>query len=312
HHRYEEKELKSPEPIKFKFHVYNEQSKDRSFEFSGKVVDANGTPIDGSAIEVMQSQSDIYRGKSKLDGSFSFRIPRMWNRDPQHSGYTVKVSKGQLMSSQYITETDFWYPVTLTLEDSQASYSGVVVDTDGKPIPNCEVIAFDFYQGQTGSTGGQSKLTDSAGRFKFDRLVPGGSIHFRVGDAGGNSPTGTVHYPKSGVQMIEAGNHDLGTITVPRAGEPVTGRLVGSNQELKPGTATILIVGENCYAHVQIDEEGNFVSQPVPNEPLSLYVFTGDKGGFRTDPNGPDLLLKRPVRSGEKVDLKVKWRPPAK
>lgn len=311
HHRYEDKELKSPEPIKFTFHVYNEQSKDRSFEFSGKLVNAQGEPVSNGAIEVVQSQTDIHRGKSKSDGTFSFRIPRMWNRDPQHSGYTVKVSKGQLMSSKFITETEFWSPVTLTLEDKQAQYSGSVVDSGGNPIANCQVIAYDYYAGQTSSTGGQSKLTDSKGRFTFDRLVPGGSIHFRIGDAGGNVPTGMVRYPKMGVQMIEPGNHDLGQITVPKAGKPITGTIAGINKELKKGTVTLVIIGEHCYAHVQVDDKWNFASQPVPDEPLTLYVFTGENGGFRTDPNGPDLLLKRSVTSGERVELKVKWRAPA-
>lgn len=305
------KELKKPEPILFKFHVYDEKKADRSFEFSGKVFDTKGNPVEGATIEVIQSQTDIHRGKSKADGTFSYRIPRLSNRAPQDSGYTVKISKGQLMSSKFVSETQFWEPVSLTLDNKQARYFGTVVDTSGNPISNCYVTAYDYYAGQTSSTGGQSRSTDQQGRFAFEGLVPGGSIHFRIGDPGGQTPTGTTRYPLTSVQTIEPGEHDLGRITVPRAAGTIVGTILDDQGKPFDGNVGLVVIGEHCYAHVQLEKDGKFKSQPVPDEPLMLYVFTADKGGFRSDPKGPDVLLYKAVKLGSKVDLKVKWRKPA-
>ncbi|MBN1854368.1 MAG: redoxin family protein, partial [Pirellulales bacterium] len=179
--------------------------------------------------------------------------------------------------------------------------TGVVLDTDGKPVEMAEVLMatptedVEVGEGEYDFSNNQKTLTDAAGRF----ALPDSGMTFAV-----------VAQADAGFAMADfpADQHDAGTLRL-RPWASVRGRFLDGGKPVNEATIFVNLVRLNRLdeprvftqeMQIKTDVDGRFEFPRVPPAPLNVSVYLGPwrDEGFRSGPSVP-LDLK----PGQQVEL---------
>ena len=166
---------------------------------SGRVVDASGRPVPGSSVSVHAMRTDLFqRGMifAMVDMAAGEDTPLADTLTDENGMFTFgTLDSGRYRlaarSSGYATDyeenilvrTDRDATVLTLVLGRGADVKGVVKDDEGKPVPGALVRAVRD-EGRRFSPGGfvqrEDAVTDEAGRYVIDTLVPGTGYRFGV------------------------------------------------------------------------------------------------------------------------------------
>jgi protocatechuate 3,4-dioxygenase beta subunit len=170
---------------------------------SGRVVDASGRPVPGSAVSVHEMRSDLFqrgmifamvdmatgedvplaRAKTDADGFFNFGTldSGRYRLQARSGGYATDYEDDVLVRSDRDATV-----LTLVLGRG-ADIRGTVKDDQGKPVANALVRAMRD-EGRRFNAAGfvqrEEAVTDAEGRYTIDTLTPGTDYRFGVIAAG--------------------------------------------------------------------------------------------------------------------------------
>lgn len=239
------------------------------FQCAGKVVGADGSPLEG--VEVTAYAIDIVQGRwslarigqlaTKADGAFAFAA------DAEAPYVSVVARKAGLALGWWLWRRDRLDAATITL-GLPAMLAGTVVDEDGRPVAGAEVRPFlqvgpdddrNFFVGLE-PIDCLRATTDAQGRFVFDRVPADAKAEFFV-TALGRAELYTLKSATLALQY-KVGQEDIrivlpkeakveGTVVAKADGKPVAGvRLLATPQ------ATVRYVHD--VIHCVSDAEGRF------------------------------------------------------
>ncbi|MEM7357256.1 MAG: carboxypeptidase-like regulatory domain-containing protein, partial [Acidobacteriota bacterium] len=176
----------------------------------GRIVDAQGEPIDGAKILLQASQQIPHTTRSQPDGRF--KAPAIGN-----VVYQIRVSKTAYLDEQREASVDDGpvdRGIRVVLRQGLEGF-GRVVDRAGEPIDGAQVSlltpdeAAQAHRGPGASHGPltQQTTTDAAGRFELSNMQPGVLVDLEVTAPG----YGTTHGGRR--EMVETSEAiDFGTV----------------------------------------------------------------------------------------------------
>lgn len=306
--------LDRPMAVEWNLLVYRDNAQGKPAVFRGVVVDDADKPVSGANV-TLHRYNDHIRLTTNAKGEFAaetFRIAVY--EDPQRAA-AVTVTKGDQRAFRVVTAEETWNGIRMVLgTEKPGVVRGRVVDEHGQPLSACRFTYWETFGIAIGSVGPDNTYyTNADGTFELKHLHPGAYYTFGFGDFyEGNRRAGSVHIPEFGsapMTMTEQGI-DLGTVVVPRADRTVGGRVVQENGKLNPSSITILLKGKYTSLSTSPNAAGVFRFEGVVDEPLTLSVFSGNRGVFRTGKDSPDRLLDRKVARGENsMVIKYRMRP---
>jgi len=228
----------------------------------GIVLDSSGKPAANADVFVAStSYNTLPSVSTDNDGKFTVSVPNV-----SMAFLRARQERNATISDKVALDGD---NVTLKLTDNAlADLTGVVVDTDGKPIAGAMVSIYQ--QNLRMSMDIPSATTDAAGTYHFTGLMPntryGASISMK-GYGSGN--TGDIVL-QPGIAltaknvMLKAANSFVGGHIVDSHGTPLSGATVSwmDNQEIKTTT----------------DKSGKFRLDGVPPGDVVLQVNAPDEG----------------------------------
>jgi protocatechuate 3,4-dioxygenase beta subunit len=139
---------------------------------TGKVVDPNGKCIEGASVAMTELQAPDWSGryfswlKTDAEGRFEFKaLPPGYNYILSARKIHYLVSRTEVRSES--ARDNHIDGISIVLPRGNFSVSGVVVDANGKPVPN--VWIYCTGKGQAGI----NSHTDKDGRFKADGIFEG-------------------------------------------------------------------------------------------------------------------------------------------
>ncbi|HEC04456.1 MAG TPA: hypothetical protein ENI81_13055, partial [Phycisphaerales bacterium] len=251
--------------------------------FSGKVVDTDGSPIEGARVRLYEliNAGTVYSRGSKLagdiatgaDGRFSFAAPV---KSGQYRYSYIVVEKGQLalgLANWRMTEDE---EVEIKLGPAK-DLTGVVVDSMGKPIPGVRTSVSMLQVGDAeerralGSPVSQELLTvitDAEGSFSFDRIPAEATAEFLI-RKDGRATIGTFQrsaYSSKGYQY-HAGQKDI-KLVLPTASR-IEGIVVEKSTTRPVTQAKVLVVDQQNRPLPGIestvsDDNGVFIFDALP------------------------------------------------
>ena len=199
--------------------------------------------------------------------------------------------------------------LTLVLADGQRGLQGVVVDPQGRPIADLELVATDYAHSDPLLDGGALRgritaTTDANGRFRLVGLDDQGQgfedLLFKGADFGLANLSRLVSVPDQGVR-------DLGTVVLPSA-HVVSGYLVDAFGD--PVSVEGAYVGCRALSldphrplasrpwRTPVHSTGSFSWDALPSGPKMLYPIDFESAGlapfepFEFDPEGPELTIR--------------------
>ncbi|MEM6916780.1 MAG: carboxypeptidase regulatory-like domain-containing protein, partial [Verrucomicrobiota bacterium] len=186
------------------------QEADFSFEnaseFSGRVVDEEGNPVEGAIVQSWPQSFPVVRASTDEEGNFAFTPFDTTNE------LSVIAHKGNSFSGEAAITPESFIDLVL-LKNGFASVSGKVIDEDGKPVRGAMVRWF----GQRLSESFDVE-TGPDGTFSIDRLVPSESF--------GVSAEKTGHGKVSLYAATSRGkNTSLPNLILPKAESMVSGQV---------------------------------------------------------------------------------------
>jgi protocatechuate 3,4-dioxygenase beta subunit len=190
--------------------------------FTGKVVDPNGKGIADARITVMlrveRWSSTIGRGMDKADAEGKFEVKAI----PAEQEYRINVSgegygQNNIAANANDAVDNRLDLGTLTLPLANLSVSGVVVDTDDKPVADARIYCYGENQPN------RNVQSDAEGKFTLDKVCAGG-IQISANVRGNSSLYGSV--------QTEGGATDVKIVvsersTSSRSSQPQPPSLVG-------------------------------------------------------------------------------------
>jgi uncharacterized GH25 family protein len=141
--------------------------------FSGKVVDPNGKGIESANVTIMLEGprwgSSISRGRITSDAQGKFEIKAVPS-DQKYSLYVIAEGYGENRSSQISAVDAVNNHLDLgnvTLPVANLSVSGIVVDSDNKPVAGARLYCYGENQSRS------STQTDADGKFTLEKVCAG-------------------------------------------------------------------------------------------------------------------------------------------
>lgn len=252
---------------------------------SGKVVDANGKPVEGAKVGANgQWGSDVTTDAS---GRFTTLLApkESWRSDEKedkvaleatneesNQGIFVWIEREELLKSK---------DLVLTLKPAQ-QVTLEVKDSEGKPLPGAQANMVINYNSM--GRYGDAVITDENGQAVFN-LYEGGDYHpnvkldnFYYGDGYKDKlKPGTDEWKdKVEITMVTATRVQKGKV-VDESGKPAAGATVGAHS-----------IGKV----VRADENGQFVLEGMPDCEVYLDVETGDRyGSARVSKSSGDVTV---------------------
>lgn len=305
-------------PVEWEALAYDDPYSHRPAVFRGEVVDELGQPVADATIRYNRyGDTKTYSTDSK--GRFEIDTFRVLPYEDGKNTVVLKVEKDGEVTTKLPTAAETWNRIHIVMRHGETgTLTGQVVDDSGRPIPNCPVTYWEAFPGSGASVQPSNPgLTDSDGRFRIEHLSSEGVYQLMFGETG-SSPNhlGATYYPaaleKGQYVRVEKGEtKGLGTIVVPRANGKLSGTIVDTAGKPLSKNISVVIKGEHGYQYPEIDAQGHFSLDSLVDEPLMLRIFASDGHFTRTSDDSPDLLLARPVKSGDlNLRLVVKWRQP--
>ena len=269
---------------------------------AGKIVDEQGKPIAGVKLSLYQVMYDnaAYTTESKLtgevttagDGIFSFKA--VVESDSRQSGYIVAEKEGLALGwAEWEMRDNQQQDIIL---GGPKQLSGMVVDEDGKPVPeaNVSVWLIAAGEGQEQQSLGRplaEKLltvaTDTSGRFTFTNIPAEATADFIIRKAGRATlrtyrSTGyanqkmTFALGQAGIKLaLPAEARIQGTVLVKDTGNPVAGtKLMVTTQENRPlfGQQPVVSKDDGTFS-IDALAAGNYLVQLVsPQEGPADWV----------------------------------------
>lgn len=141
-------------------------------EFAVRVVDTEGRPVPEANVTIDAERVNARRS-AQTDARGQVTVPGLLNAQGQHS---LRIEKEGMAPLELATDEKGEFPETLTLLRG-ASYGGVVLDEQGKPVPEAEVrIEVRGEESCMGHGGWHARrLTDASGRWRTDLLPTEGA-----------------------------------------------------------------------------------------------------------------------------------------
>ncbi|MGE0190558.1 MAG: carboxypeptidase regulatory-like domain-containing protein [Planctomycetota bacterium] len=293
---------------------------------SGRVVDASGRPVPGSAVSVHAMRTDLFqRGvifamvdmaagedtpladtQTDENGMFTFGTldSGRYRLSARSSGYSTDYEENVLV------RTDRDATVLTLVLGRGADIRGVVKDDQGKPVPGALVRAVRD-EGRRFSPGGfvqrEDAVTDEAGRYVIDTLAPGSS--YRFGVIADGYPTQwqvqavAVEAGMTKDFVLPRGARIEGVVREKGTGKPVAdaeivvmagqmGAMGGGGRRGRGGAASDATMGTQT---ARTDEQGKYVLDPVQAGPvMTLSVkavgYTASAASMFTGNALPDLV----------------------
>lgn len=254
----------------------------RDAAIRGSVVGPGGQPVDGAIVRAAHEQGGPTVEASALSGiDGTFALERL-ARGP----YTLRVAHPAHPKTERSGVEAGTSNLRLQLQGA-ATLAGVVVDTAGKPVHSCSVLAVpDGRPGDTDAvrlrraTSGDSSqrvfVRGGTGAFRIDRLSPGTYELLATTSEGGVARSGPI--------TVAEGESRQGLRLVVRTGAIVTGRVIEyeSGQPLAKVRVVIRLPwGElpSGPVHAVTDAAGAFA---LPNTPALPGLFAEIEAPGRT------------------------------
>lgn len=258
--------------------------------FSGKVVDADGSAIEGARVRFYTAypQDATLAGEAVTgtDGTCSVAAPA--KRDGYRYGYII-AEKGELalgLANWRMTEDE---EVEIKLGPAK-KLAGIVVDSRGKPISGVQTSVSMLQIGdaeQRRGLGGPvsekllTVITDGEGRFSFGRIPAGATAEFLV-RKDGRATIGTFQrsaYSSKGYQYL-AGRKDIklvlplesriqGIVVEKATGRPVTNAKVmiaDSTNRALPGVTTVVSNEDGTFSMDALPQGDHLVKYMPPDD----------------------------------------------
>ena len=228
----------------------------------GDVLDADGKPVRARVV-ACEGQPAEARVESAEDGTF--RLP------PASIGCNAVAQHDEYASSDAVAVTE-GRRIVLQLRPGGA-IEGAVVDSRGTAVTPFALGIVSFSAATRRGGGGQRKIEDPRGAFRWDKLAPGNYV--LTAAAAGRPPT------RSEPIEVRAGAATTGVRIVVLQGGSIAGRVVDERHAPLAGVdlrfdAVSAVVESSAVA--KTDEGGRYRLDGAPEGPLTLRV---QKDGFR-------------------------------
>jgi len=259
---YTDSTIKSPQ-MKKEFQVENGKSYQADFSFfpknviRGTVLDSSGIPVVGAKVSCLHPRNtfrEFNNSVSDEEGNFSFELPADTKKAWLVAGQDGKISDYE---TRYPVSSD----VKLVLKERVfASATGIVVDSEGRPIQGARVW-WGSYPRIPGISYGT--VTDENGRFETKQIIPDDQVVFSASkDSYGRS---------SSHAAFEAGRSiELGPIVLPRADAFVSGRVIDPAGNPVADAKVTASGYKQPRVTTVTDQEGKFVINGVVDAWLDL------------------------------------------
>ncbi len=260
---------------------------------TGKVLDAAGGPIEGARVRLYHDRSSGVPYESEMvmvgdttvgsNGVYTFRIPG--ENKAYRYGYLFAEKAGLAIgfASGAMTQ-DRTFDLTL---GQPTPLAGVIVDEDGKPVPEASVAIYLLRMGPGPESYGlsinvASKLlaarTDAEGRFTFPNLPAGADAELVVTKPG-RALVCTFHPMSSGsgASQYPAGRTDI------RLVQPVESRIEGTvvrKDTSEPvGGIKLAVMGDrnrplDGYERIEPKPDGTFIASGLPAGEYTLRLVS--------------------------------------
>lgn len=310
-------DLKKVETVRWNTLAYRNWVEDRPATFSGVVVDESNRPVPDARVQLIRGGSPQVVKTDSL-GTFRFETRRIRDFENDPGGAVLIAEKGNKAVSLMAKAADTWKPMRLMLVSGvYGQLTGRIVDERGKPLPFCNVSYVGFWGSsfaQPSVTGDPGKQADAQGRFVIPNLFPQCGYSLTVGTQFAGGKLGQTIIPANAlkghyVRVAPGQTKDLGTIMVPRADRVIVGQLLDPSGRPVTKDVIVIVKGAHTYLPANPDKAGKFRLEGLVDEPLTVGVFGGRNGGYRTSDDSPDKLLARPIgRKETTLRLVVKPR----
>ncbi|MEZ0327866.1 MAG: collagen binding domain-containing protein [Fimbriimonas sp.] len=306
--------LATVQPVTWDLLVYKNFIQPRPAVFRGVVEDLDGNPVAGANVR-MQRYNDSLRTVTDKAGRFEFKTFRIQFHEDPERGAAVMAQKGDARAFKVVSAKETWGTIRVTLgTEPRGIVKGRVVDQHGRPLDGCRIHYWETFGIAIGSVGpSATQYTRPDGTFQLTELHPRANYSFSFGSfyEHDQKRLGIVRVPNGNRDyVLTSEGLDLGTITVPTAEHTVEGTIVDTAGRPVTKEVSLNLKGAFTDLSAYPDEQGRFKFEGVVDEPLTLWVFGGINGGYRTGPDSPDLFLKKSVQPNQRnLRLQVKLRP---
>ncbi len=304
--------LSGVEPVVWETLVYKNGGQRKAAVFTGVVVDTSGNPVGGATVN-MQRDNEYVRAISDTGGRFELKTVRIRSLEDPVRSAAVMANKGNIRAFRVVSAAETWNGIRMVLgTEPRVLVTGRLIDQRGRPLNAARILYLETFGVDVGSNARRGTFyTKSDGTFTFDDFHVGADYTFSFGSFyEGNKRLGVAQVPEKSSYLLTADGWKLGSIVVPTADRVVEGIL--TDQEGRPVTKDVMLLLKGKYTSRSAfpDKNGSFKFEAAVDEPLSVWVFGGVDGGYRTGADSPDLFLKMNLGpSQNKLKLSVKLRP---
>jgi protocatechuate 3,4-dioxygenase beta subunit len=238
----------------------------------GRVLAPDGKPAAGAAVWAEEKTAEMYaRPNTKTDAKGEFRFEALT------PGTLLRASVAKMLETTQTTQVNGGEAdVTLRLEKRVVvALSGVVTDSDGKPIAAARVQVIT-HEGQFGHGMGTPEVTDAEGRYRIAGLSSSGrySVDARADGYGVASAKVTL---TPGQDTAEAPALQLKAAT-----STITGIVVDGAGQGVAGIGVELNGSENGYQTTKTGPDGRFSFKAVPGTRALLFLRGSDGQPYGT------------------------------
>jgi len=250
----------------------------------GRVIDAAGNAVEGAKVELA-----YLRAASDARGGFRFELDVELLRMIAEHYRTLAVIAADGRFARVALKVDNPGPYVLQLPDEMQRIAGQLVDATGAPLEGVRVVLYDGTRTNTAKTleapdGAQTPgrgVTDSAGRFRFERLLQRPyTLRFMAEDpflvldardVAAGAQHLVVQVPDDHLWPRVAGR------AVDQTGNPLpTIRVSITAYESVPGAVRSFLTGPTALT----DKAGHFELRGVPRREVSLDFDAHADDGF--------------------------------
>lgn len=283
-------------------------------QISGRVVFQDGQiPVEGATVVLRRVDSLFYYLKAEVNGRFDVLTARS-DAEGRFSFYDITPADRYVVRAHAEGTAAASSPTLdlrgaehVALEDDLAlgrggSFTGRVVDLEGKPIAGVRIVAGWAIKNTLGVVLSdpdtlpeieRETKTDAKGGFVLEALEPGEKTLIAAVPGG---PTRLVH-PRTAVENEVS---DLGEVRMPRD-QVLAGQVVWADGSPVVGAHVYAGIPNKAMHAEQTDAEGRFRVHYVPDGRLAVGVLVPGlpvQVQFGLEPGRDDLLFKLPPAGG--------------
>ena len=237
--------------------------------FKGKVVDADGKPVEGAQIKSRRGMRDIVVSGS--DGSFELslagRTPGEYEWIILEATHPDKPGQRGLLGKEFKSASDATGDIVLA---DTVKVTGRVVDVDGKPLAGATVTSHMHFGRM--STSDKTVTTGEDGKYEFTELVAG-TTYWILATADGYGQDKCD-------QFIAREPREFPDLVLLVADQVIEGTVTDLDGDAAAGVQVYANSNSTGYRQAVTDEKGHFRLEGLVDDSIQINAYKNDDGNY--------------------------------